>query len=77
MVQNTRKVTEPVFLALFPVGPNLGKKDQKWPKNGLFPYFLKIESLHSAGNRLKCWTLWLGCLVHYPYVWENSCLAKF
>ena len=29
-----------------------------------------------AGNRLKCWTLWLGCMVHHPYVWENPRLAK-
>ena len=45
-------------------------------QNGDFQHFLKIESLLLAGNRLKCWTLWVGCMVHHPYVWENSGLAK-
>ena len=46
-------------------------------QNGLFQYFLKIESLLLAGNRLKCWALWLGCMVHHPDAWENFRLAKF
>ena len=77
MAQNTGKVTEPNFSAKLPVGPNLGKKGQNWPKNGLLQNVLKIESLLLAGNRLKCWTLLLGCMVHHPYAWENSHLAKF
>ena len=64
MVQNTRKVTEPDFSSNS-VGPNLGKKGQKYPQIGLFQHFFKIESLLLAGNRLKGWTLWLGCMVYH------------
>ena len=66
MVQNTKKSDRARFFGKTPVGPNLGKRSQKWPKNGFFQHFLKIESLLLAGNRLKCWTSWLGCMVHHP-----------
>ena len=46
-------------------------------QNGLFQHFLKVESLLLAGNRLKCWALWLGCMGHHPYVWESSRVATF
>ena len=72
MVQNTRKVTQPVFFRQKSCWPKfvqqVSKMGQKWPKNGLFQHFLKNESL---------WTLWLGCMVHHPYIWENLGLAKF
>ena len=66
--QNTRKVTKPNFYGKTPVGPNLSKKGQKWPN---------IFSKLSHYFWLKCWKLWLGCMVHHPYAWENSHLAKF
>ena len=64
MVQNTRKVTEPDFLANFPSAQICAKKGQKGPKMAQKWTFLKIESLLVAG---KC----LRCMVHHPYVWEN------
>ena len=76
MVQNTRKVIEPIFRQKSR-WPRFRHKGPKMAQNGLFQHFLKIESLLLAGNRLKCWTLWLRYMVRHPYVWENSRLAKF
>ena len=68
MVQNARKVTEPDFSAKLPLAQIQAKRAKIGPKME----FLKIELLLLAGNRLKWWTLCLGCMLHHPYVWENS-----
>ena len=76
MAQNTRKVTQPILWQNSRWPKFLGK-GSKMAQNGLFQHFLKMESLFLAGNRLKCWTLGIGCIVHHTYVWGNSRLAKF
>ena len=76
MVQNTRKETEPDFSAILLLAQIWAKIAQNGPKIDS-QHFFKIESFLFAGNRLRYWRLWFGCMVHHPYFWENSRLAKF
>ena len=50
--------------------PRFGHKWQKMAENSLFNIFSKLT------HYWKCWTLWLGCMVHHPYIWKNPRLDK-
>ena len=77
MVQNTRKVTEPNFSAKLPLAQIWAKSAKNGPKMDFFNIYSKLSHYFWLETGKKCRTLWLGCMVHYPYVWENSRLVKF
>ena len=72
-VHKGSKVTEPDFSGK--LSENLGKSAQivpKRPKNRVFGFLRKIESLLFARNDLKCRVLWLANFLRKSHIWENS-----
>ena len=72
MDQNTKKMTKPVFFGKSTVGPNLGKKDQKWSFSTFSQNQINTFGLKQA-KMLHIMVRMYGT----PYVLENSCLPCF